>query len=162
MKQRQRTSKELSVFISYAHEDEYFKNELLKHLEGIKRNKLITTWDDSQILPGQPWDAVIKQKLAKSDIIIFLISADFLASAYCNEVEIKKAIGRHKKGEATLIPIIVRHCDFESSSLSQIQALPKFAKPVASWEDQDEAWLDVVKFLKILIAKPIRVPTPTF
>jgi len=79
---------------------------------------------------------------------IFLVSSDFMASEFINDIEIKKAIERHKNREVIIVPIIIRPCDFQSLPISKFQALPKDAKPVSKWEDVDEAWLDIVISLK--------------
>ena len=94
-----------NVFISYSHKDEEYKNQLIAHLSGLVRNKIIHLWDDRQIKIGDSWDATIKNKLEESDVAIFLISSDFLSSSYINEVEIKKTLERHSKGEILLIPV---------------------------------------------------------
>ena len=71
-----------------------------------------------------------------------------MASRYINDVEIKKALDRYEKKEVLIIPIIVRPTDFSSMEISKFQALPKDGKPISTWRDRDEAWLDVVKQLK--------------
>lgn len=144
-------TKNISLFISYSHKDEPIKDELVKHLSGIRRMGLISEWNDRKILPGEEWDVTIKGKLEKADIILCLISADFMSSDYINDVEIKNAIERYEKGLIRIIPIIVRPCDFSSFPVSQYQALPKDAKPISKWDDQDEALLDVVKSIKKIL-----------
>ncbi len=143
--------KGVKLFISYAHKDEDFKDELRAHLSGLKQKGLIKEWDDRAILPGQVWDDEIKQNLNEADIILFLVSSAFMASGYINDVELKRAIARHKKGEVLIIPIVVRACDLSSLAISKFQALPKNAKPISSWDDPDEAYVDVVQQLKRVI-----------
>jgi hypothetical protein len=133
------------LFISYSHIDESFKNELDKHLSLLKRDGLVETWNDRKIIPGQKWGEEIDSNLEESDLILLLISSDFLASDYCFDKEMKKAIEMHESGNTTVIPIIIRHCDWQRPPLKNLQALPKEAKPISSWEDKDQAWLDVVK-----------------
>ena len=139
------------VFISYAHKDEGIKEELTKHFIGLRRNKRIIDWNDRMILPGDAWDAAIQKALEEADIVLFLISADFIASDYINNVEIERAIARHDQGLTRLIPILVRPCDFANSSLSHIQALPRDAKPITSWDDLDQALLHIVNEFKTII-----------
>jgi hypothetical protein len=141
----------IKLFISYAHDDETYKDELIKHLSGLKRNGVIEEWNDRYIIPGQEWDAEIKQKLNNSHIVIFLISSDFMASNYINDVEIKNTMDRHNNNEIIIIPVIIRHCDFKSLGLNKFQALPKDANPVKSWIDQDEAWVNVIEGIKSTI-----------
>ncbi len=143
--------KNKSLFISYSHKDEAIKDELVKHLSGLKRMGMISEWNDRKILPGEEWDLEIKEKLELADLILCLISSDFMASDYINDVEVQKAIDRHQKQLAKIVPIVVRPCDFESFPVSKYQALPKDAKPISLWNDRDEALLDVVRSLKKLL-----------
>ncbi len=139
------------VFISYSHEDEELKIKFEKHLSGLKRNKIIDVWTDEKILIGEKWDEKIKNELLESDIVIFLISPDFLNSEYINEIEIKKTISRHNNKEVLIAPIFLRPCDFESSILAEFQGLPKGVKFITSWKDEDAGFLEVIKGLKKLI-----------
>ncbi len=143
-------TKTLKIFISYAHEDEDYSRELQKHLSQLRREGIIEDWSDSAIMAGADWDDTIKSNIQKSDIILFLVSSDFMASTYINDVEMKRAIERNEKGDCILLPVIIRTCDFSSLPISQYQALPKSAKPVSTWEDRDAAWLDVVRQIRRL------------
>jgi hypothetical protein len=145
------TAAGVRVFISYAHEDALIKEKLEKHFIGLKRNKRIIAWSDRMILPGDVWDAAIRKALEEADIVIFLISSDLLASDYINNVEIEQAIARHHQGLTRLIPILVRPCDFANSSLSHIQALPRDARPITSWDNLDQALLHIVNEFKTII-----------
>lgn len=139
------------IFVSYSHKDEFHLEQLKTHLSGLVRQKLIDVWDDRQVLIGEKWNDSIKLKLDTSDIVLFLLSSDFLASTYINEVEIERTIERHKKGEVLIVPIFVRPCDFESSALNEFQGVPRDAKFIANWESVDSAFLEVTKELKKLI-----------
>lgn len=148
------------VFISYCHSDEKFKDELITHLSSLKRKKIIEEWHDRKLIPGQEWDKSIKQELKDADIIILLISADFLASNYCFDVEIQEAMKKHDQKEAVVIPIIIRLCDWQDLPFSKIQGLPKDAKPISTWEDRDAAYLDVINGIKnriqLLVTREIK------
>jgi hypothetical protein len=141
----------VKLFISYAHADESFKEELKKHLSGLKRNGLVEEWHDRYIKPGELWDEEIKRNLNEAQIILFLISSDFMASDYINDVEIGNALSRYSRGEVIIIPIIIRSCDFSSLQVSSFQALPKDAKPITKWDDRDEAWLNVINGIKSVL-----------
>jgi len=143
----------ISIFISYSHEDESYKDKLEKHLSILKRNNIIETWHDRKIIPGEEWDKKIKDELENAQIILLLVSVDFLSSNYCYDIEIKRAVERHDKGEAVLIPIMLRKCDWNETSFSKIQALPKNAKPVKNFEDEDEAFYSIVEGIKSSIAQ---------
>ena len=136
------------LFISYAHADEQLKISLEDHLAIMRRNEIISDWNDRKIIPGQNWANEISSNLEDADIILFLISSSFLASDYCVNIEAKRAIELHKEGKAKLIPIIVRSCDWMDFDFGKFQALPKDAKPIKKWDDEDDAWLDVVSGLK--------------
>ena len=136
------------IFISYAHKDELYKEELIEHMSGLRRAGIINEWDDRKIVAGQNWEEEISSSLTSSNIILFLISASFMNSDYCMGVEVKTALEMHERGEAQLIPIVIRAVDWSDSEISKIQGLPKDARPISSWENADEAWLDVISGLK--------------
>src|SRR5690348_13209223 len=96
----------LSVFVSYAHEDEPLRQQLESHLSLLRRQELVASWHDRQIIPGADWSQEIDEHLETASIILLLISPDFLASDYCYDVEMQRALERHRRGEALVIPII--------------------------------------------------------
>lgn len=142
----------VSIFISYAHKDERYKDELVKHLSSLKRQGLVHEWNDRQLVPGNLWDQSIREKLEAADIILFLVSADLMASNYINDVEIKKAFERYESGKVKIVPVFVRPCDHDGFQVSRFQGLPKDALPISKWTDQDEAYLDVVQGIKKILA----------
>lgn len=133
----------IEVFISYSKQDKELRDGLLAHLRLFEREGIIT-WHDRQILPGTEWDEEIKARLNAADIILLLISADFLATDYCTQVEIPEALRRHEAGRATVMPVILRSCGWNYTSLAKIQAYPEKAKPVVSWTYIDDAYTNVV------------------
>jgi len=141
------------LFVSYSRKDLAYLNEFKIHLAGLRRKNQIEVWTDQEIDPGKAWEKHLREQLGSADIIIFLVSPDFIASNYIYDVEIKKAIERYDNNEVTIIPIILRPCDFSSIPLNQFQALPENTKPISKWEDRDEAWLDVINGLKRTINK---------
>ena len=100
--------KPLRIFCSYAHEDEEHLNDLQDWLRGLQRQGLIEWWHDRGISPGWEWEEAIDKNLRTADIILLLVTPDFMASDYVFEKEIGRAIERHERGEARVIPIIVR------------------------------------------------------
>ena len=155
------TKAPLSLFYSYAHEDENFRNNLEKHLSNLKRQGVISEWHDRKIIAGQSWAEVIDENLEKADVILLLISSDFIASDFCHEVEMKCALERHEQGLAIVVPILLRDTDLEDSPFAKLQGLPTDFKPIAKWKDQDEAYLDVVKGLRKLIKEMQKKPIST-
>lgn len=135
------------VFISYARKDEVFYNQLVKHLSVLRRERVIAVWHDRLIQPGEDWAQQISNYLENADIILFLISADFLASDASN-AEVIKAIERHDAGEARVLPIILRPVELQDSPLNRLQVLPKDGKPITSWGTRNDAFLDVAQGIR--------------
>lgn len=148
--------KKVSVFISYSHKDEELKNKLLSHLGGLRRQGLISNWHDRKIIAGQEWQKEIDQNIESSDLILMLISSDFIDSKYCYEKEMTIALERHEAKTSVVIPIILRPTDWMDSPFSKYQALPTDAVPITRWADQDEACLNVTDGIKKVIKEIIK------
>jgi hypothetical protein len=138
----------LEVFYSYSHKDEERRDQLETHLAMLKREGVIKEWHDRRISAGQEWDGEIDTHLKSADIILLLVSPDFLASDYCYDIEVRQSMERHEAEEARVIPIILRPCDWKSAPFGKVQALPKDAKPVTRWDDRDEAFWDIAKGIR--------------
>jgi tetratricopeptide (TPR) repeat protein len=156
----------VEVFYSYSHKDEKLRDKLDNHLTLLQRQGFITEWHDRQIEAGDDWETEINTHLNSAQIILLLVSDDFIASDYCYSVEMESALERHKSGEACVIPIILRPVDWESSPLGKLQALPKNAKPVTTWKNRDEAFKNAAqgirKVIKEFKPKDKIVTTSTF
>ena len=135
------------IFISYAHKDEELRQELEKHLAELERQKIVTTWSDEQIRPGEELDNAIQKELERADIILLLVSPDFLASTYCREVETVKALEQRKTQGTITIPVILRPCDWQRAPFGRLKALPKDGKPVVQYPSRDDAFLEIAKAL---------------
>jgi TIR domain len=138
----------ISVFISYSHEDEKLKEQLLKHLSPLKRLGLISEWNDRKLVAGDNWAQEISTKLTASRIILMLISIDFINSKYCYDIELEKALELHESGKAVVIPIILRNCMWQHTPFAKYQALPKDGKAVKTWQDIDEAFANIAEGIK--------------
>ncbi len=138
----------LKVFISYSHKDEDLKEELEGHLANLIRQNRIKIWHDRMIEPGTDWDTAIAEQLKAAQVILLLVTPGFMASDYIHNIELSHAIERHEQGTARVIPIILKPTDWTGTAFSKLQALPKNAKPVKKWDDQDEAFLDVVQGIR--------------
>ncbi len=161
-RQQENTGLPLSVFISYAHEDEPLRRQLETHLSLLRRQGLIANWHDRQILPGTEWAKEIDAHLESAQLVLLLISPDFLASDYCYEIEMRRALERHDRGEASVIPIILRPVDWQNAPFSHTQCLPRDGRPITTWENQDEAWLSIAQELRKIIApQPLPSPPPS-
>jgi hypothetical protein len=140
----------IDIFFCYAHEDEVFLKILKKHLKPLQRDGLISVWHDRDINAGTDWEKEIDKHLNTAKIILLLVSPDFMNSDYCYGVELKRAIERHENGEARVIPIILRHIDYEGAPFSRLQALPTGAIPVTDrkWRNRDEAFFDITQSIR--------------
>src|SRR5579859_8119227 len=126
------------VFYCYAHEDKKLRDELEKHLGALKKSGQITEWYDHEIKAGTAWEQEIESNLKKANIILLLISPDFLHSDYCYHVEMKRALERHATGSAYVLPIILRAVDWENTPFSALQVLPTGGEPITLWSNTDE------------------------
>ena len=134
-----------TLFISYAHQDEDDKDELLKHLTPLARANMIETWHDRKMKPGDKIDKEISENLLKCNVILLMISADFLNSEYCYSIEMMQAIERDHSGTAIVIPILLRHCYWQEAPFRSLLFATKDAKPVSDYRTKDEAFTEIVK-----------------
>ncbi|MFO1431024.1 MAG: TIR domain-containing protein [Candidatus Competibacteraceae bacterium] len=138
----------ISIFYSYSHQDESFRQILETHLYLLKRQGIIGDWHDRRIAAGTEWKGSIDQHMERAQLILLLISQDYLASDYCYDIEMKRALERHKSHEARVIPIILRPADWSGGLFSELQALPSGGKPVTLWSNRDEAFLNIVSSIR--------------
>ncbi len=141
-------AKAVELFYSYVHKDEDLRNQLAEHLSSLRRQGYITEWYDRQIGAGTEWVQEINAHLNTATIILLLISSSFLASDYCYGIEMHRALERHDTKEALVIPIILRPVDWQGTPFEKLQALPANGKPITTWPNQDEAFLDVTRGIR--------------
>ncbi|MET0645317.1 MAG: TIR domain-containing protein [Pyrinomonadaceae bacterium] len=141
------------LFFSYAHEDEDLCNELINHLSNLKRQGVIKDWYDRHIEAGKDWEGELLKHLDSAGVILLLVSANFMASDYISNVEVKRAMQRHRDGQACVIPVILRPCYWADAPFSKLQMLPTDARPVTSWRTHDDAFLNVVQGIRKAIAR---------
>jgi hypothetical protein len=149
----------LKLFISYATRDEIFCDELDTHLALLKRQGFIDTWSARDITAGTDRAQAIGNNLNTAEIILLLVSPNFIASDYCYDAELSHAIERHRQGEARVVPIIVRPCEWKFAPLEQLQAIPskpgEGIKSVTQWENRDEAFLAIAQEIR-RVAKELK------
>ena len=138
----------VDIFISYSHRDQRLAERLRDHLAPLKQRGLVRDWYDRKIEPGEDWSEVISEQLNASSLILMLLSPSFCASEYINGVEVKQALARQARGDARVIPIILRDVDWEGTPLGRLQALPPNARPVVRWRDRDQALREVVRGIR--------------
>ncbi len=143
----------VTVFFSYAQKDEALRDELSKHLSILERNGIIAGWHDQQIVPGQDIDKEVSQWLNKAQIILLLISSDFIASEDCWNIDVQRAMERHAAGDAQVVPILLRPVSWQGAPFGKLQPLPQNGKPVTSWTSMDEAFLAIAQGIQAMVAQ---------
>ena len=147
------------AFISYSHNDEVLRVALGKHLTSLRREGIIDVWHDRMIAPGIDWAKEIDMNLDSASLVLLLVSSDFIDSDYCIGKEMRRALERHLAKKARVIPVILRPAEWQRMPFSSFQALPKDGKPVTTWANQDEAFLDVVRGVRQAVSDFLR-PDP--
>jgi hypothetical protein len=151
-RRKKQRKKPLSVFISYAHSDEGYLEKLKKHLSSLRRNGFIKDWSDGCILPGDDWQKKIDSALKKADLVILLVSSDFLYSYYCYEKEFSVALELQKKGDLRIIPVILRDCQWRNTPFAAFNALPRRgAIPITLFSNEDTGFREVADGIADLV-----------
>jgi internalin A len=149
-----RTGSAVKLFVSYSHKDDRHREVLDSHLKVLKSTGLIDVWQDRRIDAGGEWRGEIDHAIEEADIMVLLVSADFLASGYCMDVELKRALERQASSQCRVVPVIVRDCAWKKSpALAALQALPKDGKPITKWPNRDTAWRTVADGLEAVISR---------
>lgn len=148
-------------FVAYSKADSEAVGSLMVHLKGLKHKGIIETWHDRQLVPGEEWDSKIRAELEAADVIIFCVSADFLANDYIQQIEVPKAIDRHDQNEATVIPVFFRRCAWEGHTLGKIQGIPAKGKTVQDYIRDgtvDDIWTEVASAVRNAVQSRQQVP----
>ncbi|MGF1937518.1 MAG: toll/interleukin-1 receptor domain-containing protein [Nostoc sp. ChiQUE02] len=140
--------KSIEVFISYHQKDEELREELEMHLATLLREKLITSWHKREIIAGQEFQDEINKYLKRAGLILLLVSPDFIASDYHWTIEVTRALEQNAAGKARVIPVLLRYADWDNPPIDKLSPLPRNRKPIKSWSDRDEAFLEVVKGIR--------------
>ncbi len=141
----------IKVLYSYAHAGEELREQLEKHLAILKWQGVITDWHDRKIGAGREWEGEIDEHLNAAHVILLLISSDFVASDYCYDVEMQRAMERHEAGEARVIPVILRPVDWQAAPFGRLLALPTDGEAVTEWDNQDAAFRDIAKGIRKVV-----------
>lgn len=139
------------AFISYAHKDRTLRDELATHLSNLRNQGIVSDWFDGDISPGTEWEPQIMTRLNTAQIILLLISADFMASDFCYGIEMIQAIARHDANQARVIPILLRPTDWKGAPFAKLKLLPTDGKPVTRWPTHDDAFEDIVQGIRAAI-----------
>jgi len=158
-------NRKVRLFISYARADRFWKELLVQHLAVLVRAGTIEIWHDSDITPGTEWDPAIRQNIEDADLILFLVSPEFIASEYSWSVEVKRAMERHESRSAYVLPVIVRAVHWHAAPFAKLQALPRDGNPIANWTDPAGALADITRNIEamandMLLGRMPRTGTP--
>lgn len=137
-----------TLFFSYSHRDSEFRDELEIHLAALKREGVIQTWHDRRIGAGKEFENEISQNLQEADIILLLVSPYFIASDYCYEIEMARAMQRQEKGEARVIPVILHPCDWQQLPFGKFLATPTDGKPISKFPNKHDGFLEVTRAIR--------------
>jgi hypothetical protein len=144
----------ISLFYSYSHKDEALRKKLETHLSPLQAEGVISGWHDRRIAAGTEWSGAIREQLDDAGVVLLLVSPDFIASRYCWDVEIKRAMERHESGEARVIPVILRPVDWHFAPFGKLQALPRDGRAVTEWPNRDQAFRDVARGIRETVLGP--------
>lgn len=145
----------VDLFISHASspKDEQLLLELEPHLAILERQGLIRAWHRGRMIAGQVCSDEIKAQLEAANVVLLLVSSDFLGSEDCWGGDMTAALERHRARKCAVIPVILRPCDLEGAPFAGLAQLPRGGKPVTSWSNRDEAWASVVEGVRAAIGK---------
>ncbi len=150
------------LFYSYAGQDEELRRQLETHLANLRHQGLVDEWHSALVQAGQERKAEVTRQLAQAEVILLLISADFLASPACYHDELLAALSRHERRSARAVPILLRPTEMVGAPFAKLQRLPHNGEALTAWKDRDEAWVSVVNDLRLVIeelmASPDRLP----
>ena len=140
----------INVFTSYSHNDEDLWDQFAKHMKALQREGIIKTWYDREIQAGKEWAQEIDSNLQRARIILLLVSADFIASDYCYDIEVSQAMELHESGRSKVIPIILRPCNWTKTPFAKLQVLPKGGRPVTDWKNMDAVFAEITQSIRTI------------
>jgi TIR domain len=159
--------KPVRLFLAFAYQDRSFYEDLVTQLASLKWVGMIDDWHEYEIPPAKDWQQVQNERLTQADIILLLISPDFIKSDYYYSVQMKQALERDAAGQARVLPILCRPVYLEHLPIARLQFLPRSdprnIKAVSEWRNKDSAYAEIVKEVKKAIteffgASPIQMP----
>src|SRR5262245_26207790 len=136
------------LFFSYSHRDSDLRDELEVHLAALKREGVLEMWHDRRIDVGKEFDNEISHYLEDADIILLLISPYFIASDYCYEIEMTRAMERHKTGKARVIPVILEPCDWEKLPFGKLLVIPTDGKAISKFPNKHDGFLQITRAIR--------------
>jgi TIR domain len=144
----------IEVFFSYSREDKPLRDKLEIHLSSLRQQGVISSWHDRQIVAGSEWEEEIDHHMRTADIILLLVSPDFVNSKYCYDIELPYAMRRHEAGEAYVVPILMRPvARWKNLPFAKLQVYPSGGVPITQWADPDNGFVDVAEGIAIAVEK---------
>ena len=140
----------INIFISYAYQDEKLEQQLYKHLRPLVRNGVIRTWDARQIQAGTERNEELIENFNQADIILCLISPDFIDSDYCYLFQGQTALQRQKEGKVRVIPILLRSAAWKSTIFGTFQIIPRNGDPIAIQRSRDHIFAEIADEIAIV------------
>ena len=141
---RQGQRRPRKVAVSYAHADDRLMKSFASHLEIAEREGMVDSWHDRWIVAGSDWRDDIDRRFRDADVVVLLVSDEFLQSKYCMDVEVPLVLERASRNEAVVVPVIVRPCDWQKTILQTRQVVLPHNRPVTQWGNRSEAWRIVI------------------
>lgn len=143
----------INIFVAYVSEDEDYFRQIEKVLKVLKLQQFKISWEESRVTAGMEWEKENRNRLNNADLILLLVSFDFLASEHSQGKPVQQAIKRHNEGQAWVIPIIVRPCIWNKAKFAKLTPLPKDGKPMVDWPTIDHALVNIGDGIKEAIEK---------
>lgn len=132
-----------TIFISYSHKDEDWKDRVVTHLQVIAQEGQFETWDDRRIEAGEDWQAAISQAIETGSLAILLVSANSLTSQFIKTKEVPQLLALRESGKLRrLVPVIIKPCPWKAVEwVSKLNVRPRDGKPLSAMTDSaaDEA-----------------------
>ena len=153
-------SRKINIFVIYTLADKDIMLRLLRHLNPLNEVFNLSIWHDDPIIPGQPWKTYFESRIHHTDILLLLVSDDFMNSQFIEQVELKAVIDKHKENKSVVIPVIIDNCQWDIDlkvkdyvfNLNELQVLPEEGKPIADWNSADQAYNNVTAGIKKAIS----------
>ena len=149
----------IRIFVSYSHKDENLRQELETHLSGLRNERIVSVWDDRRIESGEEIEKEIDRHLEEADIVLLLVSPAFLASSYCYDREMRRAMERHEQRDARVVPVILRPCDWHNAPFGKLKAVPADGKPMVNYSQLDDGLVEVVREIRRIATPAAHTPS---
>ena len=142
----------VKIVYSYCHEDSRHRDDMEKSLALLKKEKLIEEWYDAKITPGRNIRSAVREKMIKADILVYLLSQNFIASSECMK---EWDWAKSTKSEERLvfrIPIILEDCAWiDLLKDDDVKALPNDGKPISKFRNNATGWQQVYEGIKAVV-----------